>query len=1012
MVLPRRAKAVASGRVSSRYMLPQPAMNVHQFIFKWSKAALTERSASQQHFLDLCDLVGHGKPVELDPEGDSFTFEKGTAKYGGGRGWADVWKRGFFAWEYKGPHKDLLAAYDQLLRYREALDNPPLLVVCDMDRIVVHTNFTGRPTVVHDIALRDLEKPENLEIIRAVFHDPEKLKPGTTREAITQDAASRFAEIAQTMRDRGLDAHAVARFLDRIVFILFAQSVDLLQDRIVTRLLTNSRDKPDVFARLVSTLFREMAGGGFFGADKIRRFNGNLFSDDAVLTPTREELQKIYKAGRLDWSAIDPSVLGTLFERGLDPDKRSQLGAHYTSREDIETLVEPVIMQPLRREWAEVRGLIENVLATGKKDPTEKDRGKVPPEGLQGAALRKSRYEADRLLHRFWDRLCHVKVLDPACGSGNFLYVTLQKLKNLEKEVILYGMDKGFPGFPPLVGPWQLYGIEINFYAYELAQMSVWIGYLQWIRNNGFGEPEDPVLRPMDSFRCMDAILDLSDPENPQEPEWPAVDFIVGNPPFLGGKKMRATLGDEYVNELFQLWEERVPAEADLCCYWFEKARAQIEKGICQRAGLLATQAIRGGASREVLNRIKESGDIFFAISDRDWVLEGADVNVSIIGFDDGAEQDRLLDGKVVEELFSGLHAVHDKARAVRLAANLGLAFMGATPSGPFILNDDEARALLRQPNPAGHPNSDVLRPWLIGLDVTRRSRGTWVLDFNHIERLADAALYEAPLKIVKEQVKETRENYRTGGKLFWRFERSRPGMREATSGLQRSLVTPTLAKHRLFIWLENPTLPDHQLIVFARSDGYFFGVVHSRLHEVWSLMQGTRLETRPRYTPTTAFETFPFPPQTSSEGKSAIAAAAQELDALRTRWLNPPEWTREEVLEFPGSLKGPWARYVHEPDSRGIGTVRYPRIVPKDEEHAKNLKERTLTQLYNQRPTWLDLAHRKLDETVFAAYGWDPVLSDEQILEKLLALNLERAAAGESPSMDTAAETEDEVKP
>jgi hypothetical protein len=163
-------------------------MNVHQFIFKWDRAALTERSASQQHFLDLCEVVGHPKPAEMDPEGDSFTFEKGAAKYGGGSGWADVWKRGFFAWEYKRRYADL-AAYDQLLRYREALENPPLLVVCDMGRIVVHTNFTGRPAVVHDIPLKELHKPENLEIVRAVFHDPEKLKPGTTREAITQDAA-------------------------------------------------------------------------------------------------------------------------------------------------------------------------------------------------------------------------------------------------------------------------------------------------------------------------------------------------------------------------------------------------------------------------------------------------------------------------------------------------------------------------------------------------------------------------------------------------------------------------------------------------------------------------------------------------------------------------------------------------------------------------------------------------------------------------------------------------------
>ncbi|SRR6266545_173883 len=630
-------------------------MNVHAFINKWSKVALTERSASQQHFLDLCEVVGHGKPAELDPDGSFFTFEKGAAKYGGGRGWADVWKRDFFAWEYKGHHKDLVAAYDQLLRYREALDNPPLLVVCDMDRIVVHTNFTGRPTVVHDIPLRTLDRPNHLEIVRAVFHDPERLKPGTTREAITQEAASHFAEIAQTMRARGLDPFAVARFLDRVVFILFAQSVDLLQDRLVARVLSNSRNKPDVFAQMISGLFREMASGGFFGADKIRWFDGNLFADDTVLTPTREELEKIYKAGRLDWSAIDPSVLGTLFERGLDPDKRSQLGAHYTSREDIEALVEPVIMQPLRREWAEVQRLVENVLVTGKKEPTEKDRQKTPDGALVGPNLRKARYEADLLLRRFWERLGHVKVLDPACGSGNFLYVTLQKLKDLEKEVILYAMVKGFPGLLPLVGPWQLHGLEINPYAFELAQMSVWIGYLQWIRNNGFGEPEDPVLRPMDSFACKDAILDLSDPENPREPEWPRVDFIVGNPPFLGGKRMRSILGDEYIESLFRVWEGRVPAEADLCCYWFEKARAHTEMGRSERAGLLATQGIRGGANRRVLDRIKETCDIFFAQSDRDWVLDGASVHVSMVGFAAHQETERILDGRVVQEIFANL---------------------------------------------------------------------------------------------------------------------------------------------------------------------------------------------------------------------------------------------------------------------------------------------------------------------------------------------------------------------
>jgi hypothetical protein len=219
--------------------------------------------------------------------------------------------------------------------------------------------------------------------------------------------------------------------------------------------------------------------------------------------------------------------------------------------------------------------------------------------------------------------------------------------------------------------------------------------------------------------------------------------------------------------------------------------------------------------------------------------------------------------------------------------------------------------------------------------------------------------------------------------------------MRAALEPLPRFLATPTVSKFRLFVWLAAPTIPDHQLIVFAQAEDWYFGVLHSRLHEVWALAQGTQVREREsgfRYTPTTCFETFPFP-QSNAEREAPIARAASELDGLRRRWLNPLEWTREEVLEFPGSVNGPWRRYVHDPDAKGIGTVRYPRLVPKDEEAAAKLKQRTLTKLYNQRPTWLDLAHRKLDEAVFAAYGWDPGMSDNEILTRLLALNQERAA-------------------
>ncbi len=972
-------------------------MNVAQFIAKWRRVALTERSASQQHFLDLCEILDHPKPAEADPIGESFTFERGATKTDGSEGWADVWKRGFFGWEYKGKHKDLNAAYQQLLKYREALENPPILVVCDMDRIIVHTNFTNTPSTVHEIALEELSAARSLEILRHVFFEPDKLKPGATSEAITQEAASQLAEIAQSLRDADHDPSDVAHFLDRIIFCLFAEDIGLLPPKLFSRIVEKSRRDPERLLRQLEQLFTAMAKGGDFGAEEIRHFNGNLFSNGKPLKLTEDAIERIHRAAQLEWSSVEPSILGTLFERGLDPAKRSQIGAHYTSRQDIETLVEPVVMQPLRREWEDVRRVAGSLLTTGQKDPAA--TGTKPT----GKALQKARMEVDILLHRFLARLAAVKVLDPACGSGNFLYVTLQKLKDLEKEVVVWAMDHDLMACIPLVGPWQLYGIEINPYAFELAQMTVWIGYLQWLKFNGFDVGPDPILKPMDTFKCMDAILDLSDPEHPKEPEWPAVDCIVGNPPFLGGKMMRRGLGDEYVDQLFAIWTDRVPREADLCCYWFEKARAHIETGRCQRAGLLATQGIRGGANREVLKRIKETGDIYFAVSDRVWVLDGANVHVSMVGFDDGTEQCRVLDGNAVSAISPGLTGSIDISGSHKLRVNRSMAFMGITPSGPFVIEHDEAIAILLNPNPHGRANSDVLRLWCNGQDITRRWAWNWIVDLNGATIQEDAARYERPFHLVEQRVKTARADYRTGGHSFWRFERPRPEMRESLSPLTRYIARSMVGKHHLFIWLKSEVLPANLAIVIARADDYFFGVLHGRIHELWARAQGTQLREREsgfRYTPTTCFETFPFPwppgvePQDDPKVQ-AITASARELDELRTRWLNPPEWVREEVLEFPGSATGPWSRYVHDPDSLGIGTVRYPRLVPRDPDCAAKLAKRTLTNLYNERPTWLALAHEKLDAAVFLAYGWDPSLTDEQILEKLLALNLERAGGG-----------------
>jgi type II restriction/modification system DNA methylase subunit YeeA len=885
------------------------------------------------------------------------------------------------------------AAYNQLLQYVEALEYPDLLVTCDMMRLVIHTNFRGLPRQQHEIqlgaaALGEVQERVVLDQLRDLFNHPERFKPGETIEQITRRAAGKLGAIAETMGKR-YEPTAVARFLDRIVFCLFAEDIDLLPHNLFSKLLAANRYNPARFSKLIGDLFGVMATGGDFGEHYIRQFNGNLFNEELRFELSQSELDAVREAALMDWKNVDPSIFGTLFERGLDPNKRSQLGAHYTSREDIETLVEPVVLQPLRREWQAAREQIEELSKNRARERA--DSGALPDDSpladARGSSARSDARAID-LVRGFLARLGEVRVLDPACGSGNFLYVALQKLKDLEKSVLVYAHDNALGDYAPTVSPDQLYGIELNPYAYDLAQTTVWIGYLQWLRDNGFLFTEEPVLRKSDNIRNMDAVLDVSGASTPTEPQWPEVDFIVGNPPFLGGSKLWEELGREYQQQLWSVYKGRVPGFADLCCYWFEKARRQIEEGKCKRAGLLATQAIRGGANREVLARIKETGDIFFGVSDSDWVLNGANVHISMAGFDSGEETNRVLDGQPVAAINANLTALSDVTLAQPLKENKALCFMGPSPKAPFDISEKLALGMLGSPNPTGAANSDVTRPVASAVDLVGKNREQWTLDFASLS-FDDAINYAAPFAYLKTTVFPVRgNNPKQNNSNWWQYERPRIEMRKALTGLSRFLVTPAVAKHRIFVWHGSEYLCNQGTLVFARDDDYFFGVLHSRLHEVWSLRLGTRLEDRPRYTPTTCFETFPFP-QPTSEQREAIADAAKVLDTLRSNWLSPSEWTREEVLEFPGSVDGPWARYVHDADSRGIGIVRYPRRVAKDAILAKNLVRRTLTNLYNERPAWLDNAHRKLDAAVLAAYGWELDLSDEQILEKLLALNL-----------------------
>ncbi len=820
------------------------ALTPAEFATKWLGNTQTERATAQEHFVDLCRMLGFPTPNEQDPSGTDYAFEKGVAKTAGGDGFADVWRRGYFAWEYKRKKKDLDAAYAQLLQYREALENPPILVVCDLDRFIVRTNFTNTPTTVYEFSLDDLltDPKGPLRILRAVMERPEELKPGKTREELTGEAAEQFASLAERLRERGHEPQAVAHFLNKLLFCMFAEDSGLLPGGLLQRLAAGAKDSPGSFTDALGDLFSKMSqSGGMFGADRIQWFNGGLFDDGEVLPLTGEEIATVDRVSRLDWSQVEPAIFGTLFERGLDPSKRSQLGAHYTDRAAIMRLIEPVLMEPLRRDFETTREKVEGLLAAGK--PT-----------TARAAVSKRTQAVYKEFQAFLDRLRAVRVLDPACGSGNFLYLALQALKDLEREAILWAsLTMGVPMQLPEVGPQAVHGIELNSYAAELARVVIWIGEIQWMLGNGFAYVRDPILRPLDNIETRDAVLDVADADNPREPVWPEADVIVGNPPFLGGKMMRANLGDEYVDALFRVWQGRVPREADLVCYWHEKARAMVEEGNVQRVGLLATQGIRGGASRKVLERVKDTGDIFFAWSDEEWVVEGAAVHVSFIGFDDGAQKTRTLNGQLVTTINANLSTGLDITRAHRLAENLGVAFMGDTKGGPFEVSAQVAHKLLASPNPDGRSNTRVVRPWANTLDVTRRPRDMWIIDFGAGMTINEAALYEAPFEYVKSHVKPKRDASRSKIQQWWRHERPREDMRTALRGLARFVVTPTTSKHRLFVWMDAITLPDHQLIVFAHDDDYFFGALHSAVHELWARGQGTQLrevESGFRYTP------------------------------------------------------------------------------------------------------------------------------------------------------------------
>lgn len=906
------------------------------FVFaqKWHDAAasLTEKQGYQEHFRDLCALLGHATPSS-DPTGREYAFEKAVRKAGGEQGFADVWRRGHFAFEYKRRGRSLSDAYQQLVLYQHDLENPPLLVVTDFVRFHVHTNFTGTPPLALSFTLDDLRGERviwdgltALEVLRAVFHRPERLNPRVRRERITRDVTVRVGEVARTLRARERDQRRVGHFLVRLVFALFAEDAGLLPNQLVQRVLRRAAEHPEKSQSYLAELFTVMSVGGEMWGEDVRHFNGGLFDGEDALALTREELLALVGAADLDWADVEPSIFGTLFEQSLAARERRALGAHYTNVDDILRIV----VEPLRQQWSATK---ESVAAALKK-----------PSG-RGRAL--------ELMLTFHHDLAAVKVLDAACGSGNFLYVTLKRLLDLEHEVRLFADEVrlGSLHITNKVHPAQMLGLEVEPFAAELASVVLWIGYIQWHRAHG-GRWEDPVLQRLENIQNRDALLNADG----SEAVWPPAGYVVGNPPFLGDKKMRAQLSEAYVGTLRRVYGDRLPAQADLVCYWFEKARALIEAGAAKRAGLVSTNSIRGGKNRVVLERVKVSGDVFMAWGDQPWVQDGAAVRVSFVGFDDGAEPGKTLDGSSVASINADLTSALDLTGARRLRANQGMAFIGTQKNGAFEIGAELARAWRQSPNPDGFSNADVVRPWVNGLDITRRFSDTWIIDFGLMTEAA-AARYLVPFEYVRQHVKPERDknNRASYREKWWQHAEARPGMRAALQPLQRYLVTPRVAKHRLWVFVPAKTLPDTRTVVVAREDDMTFGVLQSGIHTTWSLATCSwhGAGNDPTYNALSCFETFPFPCATEAQGVE-IQRWAQHVQDVREQLLR-----RDERTTLAGL-------YNALQELRASRDAAHPAFA-------------------------LLLAHERLDAAVAAAYGWEWPLPEDEVLKRLLALNHER---------------------
>ena len=790
----------------------------------------------------------------------------------------------------------------------------------------------------------------------------------------------------------------------RCLFTMFAEDVRLLRERIFSNAFDRWLENPEVFPSEVEDLWTKMdRGGTLWGGGRIWRFNGGLFADPVGLPLDRQQLQTLKRAAESDWADVEPAIFGTLLERALDPQERHRLGAHYTPRAYVERLVRPTIEEPLRDEWETVRATVRLRLAAPDAD-----------------ANRKTMSEARAEVARFLERLTQVRILDPACGTGNFLYVSLDALKRLENEALeLYEQLGGakLTHYGRLVSPRQFLGIEIKRWAKEIAELVLWIGYLQWqVRTKGFENPDEPILRDYHNIECRDALLDydekvpLLDDEghpvtrwdgvtmkrhpatgedvpddtarvpvyryvNPRKAEWPEAEFVVGNPPFIGDKMMRQALGAGYVDALRRTYAE-LGENIDFVAYWWNRAAELLTGGPLERFGFIATNSLRQTFNRRVLLRHLDDISILFAIPDHPWTDDGADVRISMTVAARGQRAGLLqrvteeIDGDVTLSASTGrihadLTAGANVTGATPLGANAALSCVGVKLFGQgFVLERAEAQQL----GLGRQDTRSLIRPYRIGRDLSQSSRDSFVIDALGYDaeqlQITHPHIYQWLLDRVKpERDENARAAYR---EKWWLFGEPRKQFRPTLNGLHRYIVTLETSKHRFFSFLESQVIAEGSLVMIASADAFLLGVLSSRVHVTWALAAGGRLGVGndPRYNKTRCFDPFPFP-DPDEFTKQRIRNLGEQLDAHRKRQQEQhPDLTITGIYNVVEKLRSGEALTAKE----------------------KKIHEQGLVSVLKQ-------IHDELDAAVFDAYGWPHDLTDEEILQRLVALNAERTA-------------------